>query len=47
MAELARRASPARCVVLDDGVRLDLGETRVLPPGARVVGPDGRIEELT
>lgn len=47
MAELARRAAPARCVVLDDGVRLDLGETRVLPPGARVVGPDGRIEELT
>jgi hypothetical protein len=34
-------------VVLDDGARLDLGEARVLPPGARVVGPDGRIEELT
>ena len=25
MAELAARAAPARCVVLDDGVRLDLG----------------------
>ena len=25
MAELAFRAAPARCVILDDGVRLDLG----------------------
>ncbi|GAA5134379.1 hypothetical protein [Pseudonocardia adelaidensis] len=43
LAELAARAAPARCVVLDDGVRLDLGESRVLPPDARVIGPDGRI----
>jgi hypothetical protein len=47
MAELAGRAAPARCVVLDDGVRLDLGEAGVLPPGARVIGPDGRIGALT
>jgi hypothetical protein len=46
MAELARRAAPARCVVLDDGASLDLGEIGVLPPGARVIGPDGRIGQL-
>jgi hypothetical protein len=45
MAELACRAAPARCVVLDDGVRLDLGGDGTLPPGARVVGGDGRITE--
>jgi hypothetical protein len=46
MAELAMRAAPARCVVLDDGVRLDLtGDIGGggLPPDARVVAPDGTI----
>ena len=47
MAELAFRAAPARCVILDDGVRLDLGSGDVLPPDARVVTADGRIEEAT
>jgi hypothetical protein len=46
MAELARRAAPARCVVLDDGARLDLSEAGVLPPSARVIGADGRIAAL-
>jgi hypothetical protein len=46
MAELVGRAAPARCVVLDDGTRLDLGESRVLPPGTRVIEPDGRIGDL-
>jgi hypothetical protein len=46
MAELVGRAAPARCVVLDDGVRLDLGERGALPPGARTIGPDGRIGDL-
>jgi hypothetical protein len=46
MAELAGRAAPARCVVLDDGVRLDLGPAGELPSGARVVTDEGRIEEL-
>ena len=45
MAELAARAAPARCVVLDDGVRLDLGSHGELPPDARVVAGDGRIGE--
>jgi hypothetical protein len=46
MAELGARAAPDRCVVLDDGVRLDLGEDGGLPPGARTIGPDGRIGDL-
>jgi hypothetical protein len=46
MAELVGRAAPARCVVLDDGVRLDLGEGGALPAGARTIGPDGRIGEI-
>jgi len=43
MTELAVRAAPARCVVLDDGGRLDLGSGDVLPPDARVVTGDGLI----
>ena len=43
MSVLARRFAPASCLVLDDGVRVDLGEDGELPPGARVVGADGRI----
>lgn len=46
MAELAARAAPARCVVLDDGVRLDLGPDGELPPDARVVAGDGHIGEV-
>lgn len=38
---LARRFAPDFCVVLDDGDRLELADG--LPPGARVLGPDGRI----
>jgi len=43
MAELAVRAVPARCVILDDGARLDLGPDGALPPDALVVGADGRL----
>lgn len=43
MAELAFRAAPARCVILDDGMRLDLGAGDVLPADARLVGSDGGI----
>ena len=46
MAVLARRFTPAQCVVLDDGARLVLGADSALPPGARVVAEDGRITEL-
>jgi hypothetical protein len=43
MSSLARRFAPARCVVLDDGVRLDLPPAGDLPAGARVVADDGQI----
>ncbi|SNS27996.1 hypothetical protein SAMN04488107_2025 [Geodermatophilus saharensis] len=47
MSVLARRFAPATCVVLDDGVRIDLGPGGALPPDARLVGDDGRITEGT
>lgn len=43
MLVLSRRFAPARCVVLDDGTHLDLGDDGALPPQAKVVGTDGRI----
>jgi hypothetical protein len=43
MSGLARRFAPAPCVVLDDGVRVDVGPDGALPPDARVVGTDGLI----
>jgi hypothetical protein len=45
MARLARRFAPATCLVLDDGVRVDVGPEGELPPQARVVCDDGRIVE--
>ena len=41
-AMLARRAAPDRCVLLDDGVRLDLRPGADLPANARVLTLDGR-----
>jgi hypothetical protein len=46
MSVLATRLAPALCVVLDDGTRVDLSADGHLPPGARVIGPDGRIRAL-
>jgi len=43
MSILARRFAPAHCVVLDDGVTVELGVERVVPPDARLVTTDGRI----
>jgi hypothetical protein len=45
MSVLARRFAPSTCVVLDDGVRIDLGPDGALPPQARVVDTDGHIVE--
>jgi hypothetical protein len=42
MSVLARRFAPARCVVLDDGVRVRLVDGG-LPAESRVVDHDGRI----
>jgi hypothetical protein len=46
MSVLARRFTPASCLVLDDGVRVDLGPGGELPAGARLIGADGRIGEV-
>jgi len=46
MGVLARRVAPARCVVLDDGTRIDLGPDGALPTGARVIGAGGQIVAL-
>jgi len=46
MAVLARRFHPARCVVLDDGTRLDLGPGDALPSDARIVDDTGAITTL-
>ncbi len=46
MGVLARRMAPARCVVLEEGVRIDLEADGSLPPGTRVLGDDGHIVAL-
>jgi len=46
MSVLSRRFAPARCVVLDDGVRVDLTADGGLPPHASVVDADGHITTL-
>jgi hypothetical protein len=46
MTVLARRFSPARCLVLDDGVTVELGSDSTLPVRARTVDADGRIVEV-
>jgi hypothetical protein len=47
MSVLARRFAPDPCLVLDDGVRVDLGPDGALPADARVVGTNGLITEGT
>lgn len=46
MSALARRFSPARCLVLDDGVRVPLGPDGQLPSDARVITGDGQVTAL-
>jgi hypothetical protein len=43
MSVLARRFAPARCLVLDDGARVDLGPEGQVPADAKVVADDGTI----
>ena len=47
MSVLARRFAPDSCLVLDDGVRVDLGPDGAVPPDARVIGANGLITEGT
>jgi hypothetical protein len=46
MSVLARRFAPSQCLVLDDGVRVDLTPDGRLPPAARIVAADGRIASV-
>jgi hypothetical protein len=46
MSVLARRFAPSQCLVLDDGVRVDLTTAGRLPPAARIVAADGRIASV-
>lgn len=43
VATLSRRVAPDRCVLLDDGVTLDLGPDAELPGHARVLTADGDV----
>lgn len=45
MSVLARRFAPARCVVLDDGVRLPLTSDGQPPSDARILADDGQITD--
>ncbi|MEP6697112.1 MAG: hypothetical protein ABJA34_09565 [Pseudonocardiales bacterium] len=45
MAVFSRRLSPARCLPLEDGARVDV-VNGALAPGTRVLGEDGRIAVL-
>jgi Peptidase family S51 len=42
MAVFARRLSPARCVLLESGTRIDVADGG-WPAGVRVIGEDGRV----
>jgi hypothetical protein len=46
MAVFARRFAPARCVLLENGTRLDTDSDGGCPPGTRVLAPDGRVITL-
>jgi hypothetical protein len=46
MAVFARRFTPARCILLDNGTRLDQRTDGTWPPGARVLADDGHVTAL-
>jgi hypothetical protein len=46
MAVFARRFAPARCVLLENGTRMDTDGDGRCPPGTRVLGPDGHVITL-
>jgi hypothetical protein len=43
MSVFARRFAPARCVLLENGTRIDTGSDGIWPPGMRVLAPDGHV----
>ncbi len=46
MAVFARRFAPARCVLLENGTRIDTDSDGACPPGTRVLAEDGRVTSL-
>jgi hypothetical protein len=46
MAVFARRFAPARCVLLENGTRIDTDGDGTCPPGTRVLADDGRVTSL-
>jgi hypothetical protein len=46
MAVFARRFAPARCVLLEEGTRIDADGEGGWPPGARVLAEDGHVTAL-
>jgi hypothetical protein len=46
MAVFARRFAPARCVLLENGTRIDTDTAGSCPPGTRVLAEDGRVTTL-
>jgi hypothetical protein len=46
MAVFARRFAPARCVLLENGTRLDIAGDGDLPPRTRVLAADGHVTTL-
>jgi hypothetical protein len=45
-AVFAQRFAPASCVPLEAGTRVELSPSGDLPPGTRVLGPDGHVTAL-
>jgi hypothetical protein len=46
MAVFARRFAPARCILLDNGTRVDTDSDGTCPPDTRVLAVDGRVTPL-
>jgi hypothetical protein len=46
MAVFARRFAPARCLLLENGTRIDTDRDGICPPGTRVLAEDGRVTSL-
>ena len=46
MAVFARRFAPARCILLDNGARVDTNSDGTCPPDTRVLAEDGRVTSL-
>jgi len=46
MAAFSRRFAPARCVLLENGTRIDIGGDGDFPAGTRVLAADGHVTTL-